>query len=196
MMSGETRECSDQVRALPAELLSSQPEYGLCTAWVTLALWNQRWNQKVFLHFFFASFDCGSWVKDCNAVLHPCQSMSQPGYPQLTEIYLHMALLQPFDRKLCLECSEKEKHFVKRENFGWKLKTESGSATSKGSLMRYESYERTKVQFWVHDEIRPDFQLEAKVQTFPISCHLLACLDLIFWPGTPLNLWSGYPLVN
>lgn len=138
--------------------------------------------------FFFASFDCGSWVKDCNAVLHPCHSMSQPGYPQLTEIYLHMALLQPFDRKLCLECSEKEKHFVKQENFGWNLKTESGSATSKGSLMRYESYERTKVQFWVHDEIRPDFQLEAKVQTFPISCHLLACLDLIFWPGTPLNL--------
>lgn len=62
MMSGETCECSDQVRALPAELLSSQPEYGLCTAWVTLALWNQRWNHKVKPKGVFASFFCQFWL--------------------------------------------------------------------------------------------------------------------------------------
>ena len=85
-------------------------------------------TKRCFASLFFANFDCGSWVKDSNAVLlHHCQSMSQPGYPQLREIYLHMALLQPFDSTLCWECSEKEETVVKQQNFGWNLKIESGS---------------------------------------------------------------------
>jgi hypothetical protein len=107
--------------------------------------------------------------------------MSHSGYPQLREIYLHMALLQPFDRKLCLECSEKENTFVKQDSFGWNLKTESGVQHQSVLLCDMSRMSGPKCNFG-NDEIRPDFQLEAKGQTFPISCHLLACLDLIFWP--------------
>ena len=111
--SGETRECSDQVRALPAELFSSQPEHGLRTTWVNLAL--------------------------CETL---CQSMSQPGYPQLREIYLHMALLQSFDRK---SLPRRKKPVWNRKTLDgtWNL---DGRATSKCSLMLYELHERTKVQ--------------------------------------------------